>query len=230
MRFYPDVAASVARAPRVIDELGLASVRAAAQRIAPYVGRTPLLRYALGPECELLLKPESLQAVGAFKIRGAFNKMLGLPRDCPGVVAHSSGNHAQAVARAARVLGLHAVIVMPDDAPVAKRAGAAADGAEVILVGPDSDERAQVARQLARERELVSVPPFDDPLIAAGQGTCALELLEDAGALDRFFAPIGGGGLMAGCSVVLEARCPNAEIIGVEPEDANDTHLSLEAG
>jgi threonine dehydratase len=214
----------------VIDELGLASVRAAAKRIAPHVVRTPLLRHALGPDCELLLKPESLQAVGAFKIRGAFNKMLGLPRDCAGVVAHSSGNHARAVARAARVLGLHAVIVMPDDAPEAKRAGAAADGAELILVGPDSDERAQVARELARERELVAVPPFDDPLVAAGQGTCALEMLDDARDLDRFYAPIGGGGLLAGCSVVLAARCPGAEIIGVEPADANDTCLSLEAG
>ena len=214
----------------MIDELGLASVRAAAKRIAPYVVRTPLLRHGLSEECELLLKPESLQATGAFKIRGAFNKMLGLPRECAGVVAHSSGNHARAVARAARVLGLHAVIVMPDDAPAAKRAGAVADGAEVILVGSDSDERSRVARELARERELVSVPPFDDPLIAAGQGTCALELLEEAGDLDRFYAPIGGGGLLAGCSVVLSARCPNAEIVGVEPEAANDTRLSLQAG
>jgi threonine dehydratase len=214
----------------VIDVLDLALVRAAAQRIAPYVVRTPVLRHSVGPECELLLKPESLQPVGAFKIRGAFNKMLGLPRDCPGVVAHSSGNHARAVARAARTLGLHAVIVMPSDAPAAKRAGAEADGAEVILVSPDSDEREQLARELARERELVSVPPFDDPLIAAGQGTCALELLEDGGELDRFYAPVGGGGLVAGSAVVLAALCPSVEIVGVEPEAGNDTRLSLEAG
>jgi threonine dehydratase len=213
----------------VIHKLGLELVREAAARIAPYVVRTPLLR-AEREGCELLLKPESLQPTGAFKLRGAFNKMLRLPADCPGVVAHSSGNHAQAVARAARVLGLHAVIVMPNDAPPAKRARTLADGAELIEVGPDSEERAKRARELARERELVAVPPFDDLQIAAGAGTCALELVEDAGRLDRFYAPVGGGGLMAGCSTVVRALCPGAEIVGVEPVGADDTLQSLAAG
>jgi threonine dehydratase len=213
----------------VIGRLSIDSVREAAERIEPFVVRTPVLPLAISETCELLLKPESLQPTGSFKLRGAFNKMLRLPEDCAGVVAHSSGNHAQAVARAARVLGVHAVIVMPADAPSVKREAALADGAELILVGPDSEERAQRARELARERELVAVPPFDDPWIAAGQGTCALELIQVAGNLDCFYAPVSGGGLMAGCSVVVRAMCPDAEIVGVEPEGANDTQLSLEA-
>jgi threonine dehydratase len=156
--------------------------------------------------------------------------MTTLPRGCPGVVAHSSGNHAQAVARAARVLGLRAVVVMPSDAPALKRARTQADGAEVVLVGPDSDERAQRAEALARERGLVPVPPYDHPLVAAGQGTAALELLEDAGPLDRFYAPLSGGGLMAGCAVAVHGLQPRVELVGVEPEDADDTRRSLAAG
>jgi threonine dehydratase len=210
--------------------LSLAAIREARDRIAPYVLRTPTLRYALRDDCELLCKAESLQSIGAFKLRGAFSLMATLPRDCPGVVAHSSGNHAQAVARAARVLGLHAVIVMPSDAPTLKRSRTEADGAEVVVVGPDSDERARRADELAAERGLVPVPPFDHTLIAAGQGTAALELIEDVGSLDRFYAPCSGGGLMAGCATAVRALCPEAEIIGVEPEDANDTQLSLQAG
>jgi threonine dehydratase len=210
--------------------LDIEAVREAAARISPYVVRTPLLHYPLGRDAELLLKPESLQPTGAFKLRGAFNLMLQLPEGCPGVVAHSSGNHAQAVARAAAVLGIPAVIVMPSDAPPRKRARTEADGAEVIIVGPDSDERAERAQELAQERGLLPVPPFDDPRIAAGQGTAALELLEDAGAIDRFYAPLSGGGLMSGCAVVVSALAPSAEIVGVEPEDAGDTRLSLAAG
>jgi threonine dehydratase len=210
--------------------LDLDAVRDAARRIAPYVLRTPLLRHRPRPDCELLLKPESLQATGAFKLRGAFNRMLRLPKDCVGVVAHSSGNHAQAVARAAAVLGFQAVVVMPCDAPRLKRARVEADGAEIVTVGPDSEERERRAAQLARERGLIEVPPFDDPSIAAGQGTCALELLEDAGDIERFYAPVSGGGLMAGCAVTVHALRPHAEIVGVEPLDGNDTQLSLAAG
>jgi threonine dehydratase len=119
---------------------------------------------------------------------------------------------------------------MPSDAPTLKRSRTEADGAEVVVVGPDSDERARRADELAAERGLVPVPPFDHPLIAAGQGTAALELIEDVGSLDRFYAPCSGGGLMAGCATAVRALCPEAEIIGVEPEDANDTQLSLQAG
>lgn len=214
----------------MLRELSLTTIREARRRIHPYVLRTPVLHRQLRADCELLLKPESLQATGAFKLRGAFNLMLTLPKGCPGVVAHSSGNHAQAVARAARVLKLRAVIVMPGDAPEQKRARTAADGAEIVSVGPDSDERARRAGEIARAEGLTPVPPFDHPLIAAGQGTAALELLEDADVLDRFYAPVGGGGLMAGCAVAIHALSPGTEIVAVEPADGNDTQLSLAAG
>jgi threonine dehydratase len=213
----------------VLDELTLDSVRAAAERIRRHVLRTPLLTHRAG-DCELLLKPESLQTIGAFKIRGAFSLMTTLPDDCPGVVAHSSGNHAQAVARAGKVLGIRAVIVMPSDAPRLKRRRTEEDGAEIVTVGNDSDERAKRAGEIASREGLTPVPPYDDPLIAAGQGTAALELVEDAKALDRFYAPVSGGGLMAGCATVVRALCPRAEIVGVEPEDADDTKQSLERG
>jgi threonine dehydratase len=134
------------------------------------------------------------------------------------------------VAWVAHALGLPAVIVMPDDAPAVKRARTEALGAEIITVGPDSDERARRAEELARTRGLVPVPPYDHPLIAAGQGTAALELVEDAGPLQRFYAPVSGGGLMAGCATVVAALCPDAEIVGVEPEDGDDTRRSLAAG
>jgi threonine dehydratase len=212
------------------DALTLQDIRDAAARIAPHVVRTPTLELRPRASCTLLAKAECLQPTGAFKLRGAFNLMQQLPPGCPGVVAHSSGNHAQAVARAAAVLGISAVIVMPDDAPALKRARTEAAGAEVVLVGPNSEERAQRAEALAEERGLVLVPPFDDPRIAAGQGTAALELCEDAAPLDRFYAPIGGGGLMAGCAVAVRALCPSAEIVGVEPEQKDAAAKSLAAG
>ncbi len=213
----------------MLDALTPDTVRDAAARIAPYVVRTPVLRREVG-DAALLLKPESLQPTGAFKLRGAFSLMTTLPDDVPGVVAHSSGNHAQAVACAAARLGVRAVIVMPSDAPELKRRRTEAWGAEVVVVGPDSDERAAKAEELAEREGLVSVPPYDHALIAAGQGTAALELLEDVGALDRFYAPVSGGGLMAGCATVVHAALPDAEIVGVEPEDADDTARSLAAG
>jgi len=205
------------------------AVREAAARIAPYVVRTPTLVREVG-DAVLLLKPESLQPTGAFKLRGAFSLMTTLPDDVPGVVAHSSGNHAQAVACAAARLGVRAVIVMPSDAPELKRRRTEAWGAEVVVVGPDSDERAAKAEELAARDGLVPVPPYDHPLVAAGQGTAALELLEDVGALDRFYAPVSGGGLMAGCATVVHALQPDAEIVGVEPADGDDTARSLAAG
>jgi threo-3-hydroxy-L-aspartate ammonia-lyase len=213
----------------MLHELDLDAIAAARLRIAPHVVRTPLLRHALRSECELLLKPESLQPTGAFKLRGAFSMMTTLPPGCPGVVAHSSGNHAQAVARAARVLGLRAAIVMPSDVAPSKRARTEADGAEVVLVDPAGDERERRADAIARERGFALVPPYDHPLVAAGQGTAALEMVEDAGAFERFYAPISGGGLMAGCAVALHALAPGTELVGVEPADGNDTQLSLAA-
>lgn len=214
----------------MLEQLTLEAIHAAAERIRPYVLRTPLLRHPLRDDCELLLKPESLQPTGSFKIRGAFSLMTTLSPDVPGVVAHSSGNHAQAVARAARVLGIPAVIVMPSDAPITKRRRTEAAGAEVVEVGPDSREREQRADEIASERDFVPVPPFDDVRTAAGQGTAAVELLDDAGSLDRFYAPVSGGGLMAGCATAVATRCPAAEIVACEPERADDTFRSLKAG
>jgi threonine dehydratase len=211
------------------DSLTLADVRAAAARIEGRALRTPVLCRVVGG-AELLCKAESLQPTGAFKLRGALSLMTTLPPGTPGVVAHSSGNHAQAAAWAARALGLPAVIVMPDDAPALKRARTEALGAEIVTVGPDSDERAQRAEELARTRNLAPVPPYDHLLIAAGQGTAALELVEETASLQRFYAPVGGGGLMAGCATTVAALCPDAEIVGVEPEDADDTRRSLAAG
>jgi len=213
----------------MFDSLDLDAIRAAADRIAPHVVRTPMLQVRHG-DADLLLKPEGLQPTGAFKLRGAFSLMTTLSDDTPGVVAHSSGNHAQAVACAAATLGVRAVIVMPSDAPELKLRRTREWGAEVVVVGPDSDERAARADELAASEGLVPVPPYDHPLIAAGQGTAALELLDDAGSLDRFYAPVSGGGLMAGCATVLHARCPDAEIVGVEPADGDDTLRSLAAG
>jgi len=215
-------------------DLDLASIRDAARRIAPFVLRTPLIPHAPPHGGQLWLKPESLQATGAFKLRGAFSLMTTLPKDCPGVVAHSSGNHAQAVARAAKVLGLPAVVVMPEDAPVLKRRRTEADGAEVVTVGNDSDERAKKAAEIARARGFIPVPPYDHPLIAAGQGTAAIEIVEDAAkrgpSIDRFYCPISGGGLMSGCAVAFAALSPSTELVGVEPADGNDTQRSLAKG
>jgi len=212
------------------SDLDLERVRSAAQRIAPHVLRTPVLRHAPSAATQLLLKAESLQPTGSFKLRGASNRVLTLPPGVAGVVAHSSGNHGQALARAAKLLGIPAVVVMPADAPALKRSRAQADGAEVVVVGSDSQQRERVAAEIAAERGLFPVPPFDDLEVAAGQGTAALELLEESGPLDRFYAPVSGGGLMAGCCVVLRELSPSCEIVGVEPEDANDTQLSLAAG
>ena len=208
-----------------------ATVLAAAETLRGHVVRTPSLQASANDGTPLLAKAESLQHTGSFKFRGATNRILALPRNCPGVVAHSSGNHAQAVARAARLAGVPCTVVMPDDAPPLKRQRTQADGAVVVEVGPDSAERAERAAQLAAEQGLVLVEPFDDPLVAAGQGTAALELLEDAPEpLERFYAPVSGGGLMAGCATIVADRSPRTEIVGVEPAAGDDTRRSLAAG
>lgn len=213
----------------MLEVLTLEALRSAAERIRPYVLRTPVLAqpFAHGT---LYAKAESLQPIGAFKIRGAFSLMTTLPPGTAGVVAHSSGNHAQAVARAGQVLGLRATVVMPRDAPRLKRERTMADGAQVIEVGTDSQERIDRAKALEVEQQLVPVPPYDHPLIAAGQGTAALELIEDAPPLDRFYCPVSGGGLLAGCATAFRALSPSTQVIGVEPADANDTFLSFQRG
>jgi threo-3-hydroxy-L-aspartate ammonia-lyase len=177
------------------------------------------------------LKAECLQRTGSFKFRGAFNKISSLPADGsrPGVLAVSSGNHAQAVALAARLVGLEATIVMPADAPGVKLAATRGYGAEIVTYDRYTEDREALARRIASDRGLTFVHPFDDPLVIAGQGTAALELVQDAGELDVLIAPVSGGGLIAGCATAVKKLCPEARVIGVEPETADDYRRSLEA-
>ena len=211
--------------------VSLDDIRAAAIRLRGIALRTPLVEYAAGPP-RILLKAESLQPIGAFKIRGAYNAIaqLDVVGRARGVVSHSSGNHAQGVARAARLLGVHAVIVMPSDAPAIKRSRVEADGAEVITVGIESGAREAMATLLAEERDLVPVPPYDDDRVIAGQGTCGLEIAEDVEDLALVLVPIGGGGLASGVATAVRALRPGARIVGVEPELAADAAESLASG
>jgi threonine dehydratase len=210
----------------------LADVRAAAARLDGVAHRTPVVTSRTLNDltgCEVFLKPENLQRGGAFKFRGAYNKIASLD---PGtaVAAFSSGNHAQAVAIAASLLGTTAVILMPEDAPAAKLEATRGYGAEVVTYDRWTQDREALGAALAAERGVALVPPYEDPLVMAGQGTAALELLEDAGPLDALVVPVGGGGLMAGCSTVAKALGPQTRTIGVEPEAGNDTQRSLDAG
>ncbi|MEO7663547.1 MAG: threonine/serine dehydratase, partial [Candidatus Limnocylindrales bacterium] len=209
----------------------LDAIRAAAARLSGIAVHTPLIAFDPGPP-SILLKAESLQPIGAFKIRGAFNAIAQLsPAELArGVVAHSSGNHAQGVARAARRLGIRAVIVMPSDAPAVKRARVEADGAEIVTVGIESGEREAMADRLVAERGLVLIPPYDDDRIIAGQGTVGLEIAEDVPDLALVLVPVGGGGLASGVAAAVKAVHPGARVIGVEPELAADAADSLREG
>lgn len=208
----------------------LADVETAASRIAPYAVHTPLLR--LPVDGEVLVKPESLQRTGSFKFRGALNALASTrtERLARGVVADSSGNHAQGVAAAARLLGVRATIVMPDNAVELKVERTRALGAEVVRCGSSGDERARVAGELRDGRSLEYVPPFDDPRIVAGQGTVGLEIARDLGTVDTVVVCVGGGGLIAGVATAVKAICPAARVIGVEPELAADAQESLRTG
>jgi threonine dehydratase len=181
---------------------------------------------------EILLKCESLQRAGVFKFRGAYNAIVQLEegKRARGVAAYSSGNHAQALALAARLLGTSAVVVMPIDAPASKLAATRAHGAEVVGYDRYAENRVALGERLARERGLTLIPPYEHHDVIAGQGTVALELIEDHGDLDAIVIPVGGGGLIAGCGTVLRALCPDARVIGVEPELGDDTKRSLAAG
>jgi threonine dehydratase len=180
----------------------------------------------------LYFKAENLQPTGAFKLRGAYNKIasLSLEERSRGVVAHSSGNHAQAVAYAARSLGVRAVIVMPRGAPQVKLAATAAFGAEVVLVGDDSAERARKAEELAAEHGYFPVPPYDDETLIAGQGTVGLEILKDLPNVETVLVPVSGGGLISGVGAALKLNRPEVRVIGVEPELAADARASLKSG
>ena len=180
----------------------------------------------------LFLKPENQQPIGAFKLRGAYNKIASLSEADRkrGVISYSSGNHAQGVAYAARALKVKAVIVMPNNAPAIKREATAKLGAEIVLVGPGSDQRKTKAEELAAQHGYILVPPYNDEKIIAGQGTIGLEILEDLPEVETVFAPVGGGGLISGVAAAIKLTRPEIQVIGVEPELAADAQASLRAG
>jgi threo-3-hydroxy-L-aspartate ammonia-lyase len=215
--------------------LELDDVRSAARRLDGIAHRTPVitsrtLDRLIG--ARLSLKMEALQRGGAFKIRGAYNAISSLdgPALARGVCAVSSGNHAQAVALAAGLCGSHAVILMPSDAPALKRAATDAHGAEVITFDRYIDDREQLVRELAAERDLTLVHPYDNLMVMAGQGTVALELLGQVDGLDAVVVPVGGGGLIAGTATVIKALSPRTRVIGVEPRASDDVARSLASG
>ncbi|TWV55813.1 threo-3-hydroxy-L-aspartate ammonia-lyase [Streptomyces misionensis] len=213
----------------------LADVREAAARLAGFAHRTPVLTSRTLDErvgAEVFVKCENLQRIGAFKIRGAYNAIASLaPGElAKGVAAYSSGNHAQATALAARELGTSAVILMPEDAPRSKMEATAGYGAEIVTYDRYTQDRVALGQALADDRGLTLIPPYDHPHVIAGQGTAALELLEETGPLDALLVPVGGGGLIAGSAVAAKALHPDIRVIGVEPEGSDDTKRSLEAG
>jgi threonine dehydratase len=210
-------------------------VRAAAERIRPLAKRTPVLSsdtFDAVAGAQAFFKCENLQRGGAFKIRGASNLILSLPPETlkRGVVAYSSGNHAQAVAIAAKHAGATATIVMPADAPRAKVEPTRALGATIVTYDRFTESREEIAEKILRETGATLAPPFDHPMIMAGQGTAALELLDETGTLDALITPVGGGGLLSGCATFAKAVNPGIRIFGAEPEGANDTFLSMLAG
>jgi threonine dehydratase len=216
-----------------------ADVDAAAAVLAPFAVRTPLLSPPVLSDrvgARVFLKPEVLQRTGSFKFRGAFNKLSSIPLDARagGVVAFSSGNHAQGVAAAAQILNMRATIVMPADAPLSKRERTKAYGAEVVLYDRDREDREAIARDIAAKRGATLVPPYDDPKVIAGQGTVGREIAEDLAALgiapDIVVAPVSGGGLVAGVATAVKARFPKAMLMSAEPDAFDDHARSLRAG
>jgi threonine dehydratase len=207
--------------------------------LAPFAVRTPLLSPPVLSDrvgTKVFLKPEVLQRTGSFKFRGAFNKLSSIPMSARGggVVAFSSGNHAQGVAAAAQILNMRATIVMPADAPLSKRERTKAYGAEVVLYDRDREDREAIARDIAAKRDATLVPPYDDPMVIAGQGTVGREIAEDMTALgiapDIVVAPVSGGGLIAGVATAVKARFPQAMLMSAEPEAFDDHARSLRAG
>jgi threonine dehydratase len=222
--------------------VSLDEVRAAARRLTGVVVRTPLIPFA-AENANLLIKPESLQPTGAFKLRGAYNAISALPAaaKASGVVAHSSGNHGFAVAYAAALLNVRAAIVVPDNAPKVKTDAIARAGAELVLVEPTLAARAEAAGHIAQTRGYAQIPPFDDRHVIAGQGTIGLEIAEDCarrlvcangeeGSPRAVLVPVSGGGLISGIAVAIKALMPRAKVIGVEPELAADARESLHSG
>ena len=219
----------------VTPEVTFRDLALAQERIAGVAHRTPVLTSATIDErtgARVFFKPENLQRMGAFKIRGAYNALSQLPADAKkrGVVAFSSGNHAQAVALAGKLLGVPATIVMPSNAPRVKLEATRGYGADIVLYDPNKEDRQKIAEKLAGERGLTVIPPFDHPHILAGQGTAAKELIEDAGPLDLLLVPCGGGGLLSGCAVAAKHLSPGCRVIGVEPAAGDDGQRAFRTG
>ena len=206
-------------------------IRSAAAALTGVIVRTPLVPFP-GADPPLLVKPESLQPTGAFKLRGAYAAMSALPAAArqTGVVTHSSGNHGQAVAYAAALLGMPAVVVVPDNAPAVKVSAIRELGAEIVVSAPGLAARLAVTRDIATQRGAVSIPPFDDRRVIAGQGTIGLEIAADCPRAELVVVPVGGGGLISGVAAAVGSLCPGVTVIGVEPELAADARDSLHEG
>jgi threonine dehydratase len=231
----------VARSSRLVANLGapaivtLDDIEQAQARLRGITLRTPVLEahgFGAGDGRRLFLKLENLQPIGAFKLRGAYNKIASLAPEerARGVIAYSSGNHAQGVAYAARVLQTKAVIVMPSNAPAIKREATAGMGAEIVTVGPGSVERQQKAEELAKQHGYAIVPPYNDEKIIAGQGTMGLEILEELPEVETVLVPVGGGGMISGVAAAIKLSKPSVRVIGVEPALAADAQASFRAG
>jgi threonine dehydratase len=210
-------------------------VAAAARRIEGAAHRTPVLTSSTADAltgARLFFKAENFQRMGAFKFRGGYNSLSQFTdaQRKGGVITYSSGNHAQAIALSAKLLGIEALIIMPKDAPAIKVAATKGYGAELVLYDRYKEDRDEIGNRLATERGMTLIPPYDHPHVMAGQGTAALELIEEIGPLDLLIVPIGGGGLMSGCAVVARTLAPDCRIIGVEPEAGNDAQRSLAEG
>lgn len=210
-------------------------VSAASQRIKGHAHKTPVMTSRTVDEefrAQVFFKCENLQRMGAFKFRGAFNALSKFSPDQrkAGVVAFSSGNHAQAIALSARLLGIPATIVMPHDAPTAKVAATKGYGGNVVIYDRYKEDREKIGRDLAEKHGLTLIPPYDHPDVLSGQGTAAKELFEEVGPLDVFFVPLGGGGLLSGCALATRALAPDCKLYGVEPEAGNDGQRSFRTG
>ncbi len=219
---------------KVTPMVSLADIQEAQSRLRGIATRTRLIEFHHPDSTarRLFLKPENQQPIGAFKLRGAYNKIASLSDDDRGrgVITYSSGNHAQGVAYAARALGVRAVIVMPENAPAIKREATAALGAEIVVVGPGSAERQLKAEELAAQHGYVIVPPYNDEQIIAGQGTMGLEILDELPNVEMVLAPVGGGGMISGLATAIKLSKASIKVIGVEPELAGDAQASLRAG
>jgi len=210
-------------------------VASASERIKGHVHKTPVMTSRTVDEAfggQVFFKCENLQRMGAFKFRGGYNALsrLGPEQRKAGVVAYSSGNHAQAVALAAQILGIPATIVMPQDAPAGKVAATQGYGGKVVTYDRYTEDRERIGRDLAQQHGLTLIPPYDHPDVLCGQGTAAKELFEEVGPLDALFVPLGGGGLLSGCALATRAMSPNCRLYGAEPEAGNDGQRSLRSG